>query len=111
MDDTVFGASTDERWVEKLVLSASFGAVWLWRLRDEVEGLMLLVSVRSKLSMGLGISDLVCWWLYYITVTIGVVRLMRASIWLGKVLLCGRTKLETISHGRDPDGDGNDDKV
>ncbi|KAF5176985.1 Transmembrane protein [Thalictrum thalictroides] len=90
VDDTVFGGPRNTWWVEKLVMGASFGVLWWWRLRDEVEGLLLVVQLKREVLMGLAITDLVNWWLYYLTVTLGVVRLVRGFLWLGEVLLCKR---------------------
>ncbi|KAF9623084.1 hypothetical protein IFM89_036481 [Coptis chinensis] len=101
VDDTVFGTTREEWWVERLVLGASFGALWWWRLRDEVEALLLVVEVKRGLFMGLGISDLVSWWLYYLTVTIGVVRLVRGLMWLGKVMFCRRQEESHCPCGND----------
>ncbi|KAL5707531.1 hypothetical protein ACHQM5_018425 [Ranunculus cassubicifolius] len=108
VDDTVFGrAKGEERWwVERLVMGASFGVLWWWRLRDEVEGLVVVVETKRGLEMGLGISDFVSWWLYYLTVTIGVVRLARGLLWFGKVMFV-RRRIEVC----DGCSCGSDDKV
>ena len=37
VDDTVFGvAAREEKWVERVVVAASLGALWWWRLREDV---------------------------------------------------------------------------
>ncbi|KAL6978299.1 hypothetical protein U1Q18_019968 [Sarracenia purpurea var. burkii] len=88
VDDTVFGFATEERWVGKVAMAAGFGGIWWWKLRDEVESLVVMVEVKRELSMGVGLADFVGCWLYYLTATIGVVRIVMGSVRLGVVLVC-----------------------
>ncbi|KAI3871476.1 hypothetical protein MKW98_011531, partial [Papaver atlanticum] len=90
VDDTIFGDARSEKWIEKVAISAAFGALWLWRLRDEVEMLVLIVEIKRELLIGLGVSDFIGWWLYYFTVTIGVMRVVKGFIWFAKSLFCRR---------------------
>lgn len=90
VDDTVFGAARGEKWVERVAVAASFGCIWWWRLRDEVESLVVVAKAKRELSMGIGVADFVGWWLYYLTVTIGMVRVVKGVMWLSMVLLCRR---------------------
>ncbi|RZC90110.1 hypothetical protein C5167_044742 [Papaver somniferum] len=90
VDDTIFGDARGEKWIEKVAISAAFVALWLWRLRDEVEMLVLVVEIKRELLIGLGISDFIGWWLYYLTVTIGVMRVIMGFIWFSKALFCRR---------------------
>lgn len=88
VDDTVFGFVREERWVERAVMGCGFGALWWWRLRDEVESLVDMVEYESETPMGVGIAGIVGWWLYYLIVTIGVVRIVKGIItWVGVILL------------------------
>lgn len=92
VDDTVFGAAREERWVERVAMAASFGCLWWWRLREEVESLVVVAKAKRELSMGIGVADFVGWWLYYLTVTIGLVKIVKGIMWLSMVLLCRRSR-------------------
>ncbi|KAK9161740.1 hypothetical protein Syun_008081 [Stephania yunnanensis] len=87
-DDTIFGFFKEERLVEKVAVGLSFGYLWWWRLRGEVGVLVHIVQFKKQLSKGVGVADIVSWWLYYLTVIIGMVRIVNGFIWAGKVLLC-----------------------
>lgn len=81
VDDTVFGVYREEEgWVMKVVIGVGFGWLWWWRVREEVEALALAAEVRRELMMGIGVTDFVGWWLYYITVTVGMVRIVKGLI-------------------------------
>lgn len=105
VDDTVFGGAREEMWVERGVMAASFGWLWWWRLRDEIESLVVVTMAKKELSMNIGMTDFVGWWLYYVTVTIGMVRVVKGFIWLA-VVSCrrrrGRNNVTTHSFG-DPE--------
>ncbi|KAI3920596.1 hypothetical protein MKW92_041311 [Papaver armeniacum] len=90
VDDTIFGGARTEKWFEKVAISAALVALWLWRLRDEVEMLVLVVEIKRELLIGLGISDFIRWWLYYLTVTIGMLRVIKGFIWFAKGLFSRR---------------------
>ncbi|KAM7521406.1 hypothetical protein LguiA_011308 [Lonicera macranthoides] len=107
VDDTVFGLAREERWVERVTMAASFGALWWWRLRDEVESLVVVAEVIREVSMSGSLADFVGWWLYYLTVTIGMVRVVKGVIWVGIVLVCRQKKVK----GNAGDTIGNEDKV
>lgn len=107
VDDTVFGLAREERWVERVTMAASFGALWWWRLRDEVESLVVVAEVQREVSMGGSLANFVGWWLYYLTVTIGMVRVAKGVIWVGMVLVFRQKKVE----GNAGDTIGNEDKV
>ena len=50
VDDTVFGVyGEEERWSERAVVAMTFGLMWWWRLRDEVESLVVVAEVKRKL--------------------------------------------------------------
>ncbi|KAK4441837.1 hypothetical protein Salat_0518600 [Sesamum alatum] len=80
VDDTIFGYWRKEGWVEKVALGLSYGGLWWWRLREEVESLVMVPEVKRELMMGIGVADFVGWWLYYLTVTIGMVRVVKGLI-------------------------------
>ncbi|XP_024174825.1 uncharacterized protein LOC112180497 [Rosa chinensis] len=90
VDDTVFGGTREERWVERGVMAVSFGWLWWWRLRNEIESLVVVTVAKKDLSMNIGMADFVGWWLYYVTVTIGMVRVVKGFMWLAMVFLCRR---------------------
>ncbi|KAK9147043.1 hypothetical protein Sjap_006946 [Stephania japonica] len=48
VDDTIFGSVMNERWVERAVISASYGGLWWWKLREEAEGLLLMSLSRRR---------------------------------------------------------------
>ncbi|KAM1042347.1 hypothetical protein ACFX13_032137 [Malus domestica] len=105
VDDTIFGGAREEKWVERVAIAASFGCLWWWRLRDEVESFVVVAKAKRKLAMGLGVADFVGWWLYYLTVAIGMVRVVKGLMWLSMVLLCRRTEAKLCNdcgedHGR-----------
>ncbi|KAK7356322.1 hypothetical protein VNO80_15591 [Phaseolus coccineus] len=106
VDDTVFAGARKERWVERVGLAAGLGILWWWRLREEVETLVVVAQVKNEQLMEVGISDFVGWWLYYLIVTIGMVRIVKGLIWMFMVSLCRRrpTTIEVESTQ-------NDDKV
>lgn len=106
VDDTVFGVAREERWVEKVIVAASFGGLWWWRLKEEVESLVIVAEVKNEM-MSVGVADFVGWWLYYLTVTIGMVRIVKGLMWLGMLLLCTKNKLQENS----AQPSGNEDKV
>ncbi|XP_027063741.1 uncharacterized protein [Coffea arabica] len=102
VDDTVMGCVVkEERWMERVGMAMSFGGLWWWKLRDEVDALAAavwelimkkelqptLLVVQEQGAGGLGVADLVGWWLYYLTVAIGSIRLIKGGIWLGMILL------------------------
>lgn len=92
VDDTVFGGAREERWEERVVMVVSFGWLWWWRLRDEIESLVVVTIAKKELSMSIGMADFVGWWLYYVTVTIGMVRVVKGFIWLAMVFFCRRRR-------------------
>lgn len=103
VDDTIFGGWRAEGRLEKVALGLSYGGLWWWRLREEVEALVMVPEVKREMMMGIGVADFVGWWLYYLTVTIGMVRLIRDFVFTVAILTRRRR------------GDGptrpNDDKV
>ncbi|XP_010267991.1 PREDICTED: uncharacterized protein LOC104605072 [Nelumbo nucifera] len=94
VDDTVFGFERDERWVERVAVGGCFGGLWWWKLRAEVEALALVVEVKRELLMDVGNAEIFGLWLYYMTVTVGWVRLVKGLIRLvdGAALLWPRPK-------------------
>ncbi|XP_057774887.1 uncharacterized protein LOC130993868 [Salvia miltiorrhiza] len=99
VDDTIFGGLRAEGRLEKAVVGLSYGGLWWWRLREEVEALVVVAEVKREMMMGVGVVDFVAWWLYYVTVTVGMVRMVRGFI--SALLIFTRT-----THTRP-----NDDKV
>ncbi|XVF72748.1 hypothetical protein PTKIN_Ptkin12aG0145300 [Pterospermum kingtungense] len=92
IDDAVFGAAKAERWFHRAAIAMSVGSLWWWKLRDEVESLVVVAEAKKELSMNIEMADFISWWLYYMTVTIGMVRVVKALLWLGAVLLCRRVR-------------------
>lgn len=106
VDDTVFGSLRKERVAEKLALAASVGSLWWWRLRDEVESLVVVVDVKRDASVGVTWADFVGWWLYYLVVTIGMIRIIKSLMWILLVLICKK-----VDEGNSVDFHGNEEKV
>ncbi|KAL3616171.1 hypothetical protein CASFOL_039561 [Castilleja foliolosa] len=86
VDDTVFGGLRRERWGEKAAVGLSYGWLWWWRVREEVESLVVVPEVRRELMMGIGVADFMGWWLYYLTVTIGMVKVVKGLVWAVVIL-------------------------
>ncbi|MFS7976273.1 hypothetical protein Hanom_Chr10g00890541 [Helianthus anomalus] len=99
VDDTMFGFEMEEGWVERVVMGGSLGGLWWWRLRDEVESLVVITELKREMGVGVGVVDLMGWWLYYLVVTIGIVRVMKCLLWFGVVLLY--QKVEQVKDDND----------
>ncbi|KAF7804928.1 DELLA protein RGL1-like [Senna tora] len=97
VDDTVFGVGRSERWIERVAMAGSLGGLWWWKLREEVETLVVMAEAKKEQFMDVGMADFVGWWLYYLTVTIGMVRLVKALMWLPTFSLCRRSPSEINS--------------
>lgn len=88
VDDTVFGGvARRERWIEKMMMAASLGGLWWWKLREDVETLVVMAEAKKEQLMEVGVADFIGWWLYYLTVTIGMVRVVKALMWMASVCL------------------------
>lgn len=107
VDDTVFGFARNERWVERVAIAACLGTLWWWRLREEVETLVVMAEAKREQLMDVGMADFVGWWLYYVTVTIGMIRIVKGLMWMFMISLC-RRRVTQISPVESSD---NDDKV
>ncbi|XWS46552.1 hypothetical protein CRYUN_Cryun14cG0077600 [Craigia yunnanensis] len=105
VDDTIFGAAREERWVHRAAIALSVGTFWWWKLRDEVESLVVVAEAKKELSMSIEMADFLGWWLYYLTVTIGMVRVVKALLWLGIIFLCRRVRRNTDETTREEDED------
>ncbi|EFH38928.1 hypothetical protein ARALYDRAFT_920403 [Arabidopsis lyrata subsp. lyrata] len=95
-----FGGREEETVVERVALAASCGALWWWKLREEVEALVGVMEVKRALLLlsidvdynlnsivDLGTIDFLNWLLYYLIVTIGVVRIVKGCFGFGMILL------------------------
>ncbi|KAL8101081.1 uncharacterized protein LOC141687208 [Apium graveolens] len=80
VDDTVFGSGREERWAGRILLAASFSFLWWWRLKDEVEALVVVGEVKRQLLTGVGVADVVGWWLYYLIVTVGMIKVVKGGL-------------------------------
>lgn len=72
---------------------------------------MVMVEVKKEMAMGVGVADLVGWWLYYQTVIIGLVMIVKGIIWVGVILLCRRRRVEGEVNPGFHSGDNEEDKV
>ncbi|WOG83857.1 hypothetical protein DCAR_0103035 [Daucus carota subsp. sativus] len=105
VDDTVFGSSREEGWAERVLLAASFSVLWWWRLKDEVEALVVVAEVKRHLLSSVGVADVVGWWLYYLIVAVGMIRVVKGV--LRAILLLLPRKAE----GNTAVSSANDEKV
>lgn len=92
VDDAFFGSRREERWIERMIMAASFSTLWWWRLKDEVESLVVVAEVKTELLISVSLTDFLSWWLYYLTVTIGIVRLIKSLLWIGFVLFSNKVE-------------------
>ncbi|KDP28265.1 hypothetical protein JCGZ_14036 [Jatropha curcas] len=92
VDDTIFGVAKEEKWVQRVAVAMSFGGLWWWRLRDEVESLVIVAESKREISVGIAVGDFLGWWLYYVTVTIGMIRIVKGLMWIFMILLCTRAR-------------------
>ncbi|XP_010523921.1 PREDICTED: uncharacterized protein LOC104802151 [Tarenaya hassleriana] len=128
VDDTLLGECRDrgETLVERAVLAVSCGTLWWWKLRDEVEALVGVAEAKRALLLSsnldsninynveVGMVDFVNWWLYYMVVTIGMVRIVKGSLWVGMILLFERVRRNPrgiSASSTDNDHGGDDGKV
>ena len=90
MDDTMFGVEREVRLVERVVVAASLGGLWWWRFKEDVESLVVIVEAKKEQLMDVRVNDFVGWWLYYLTLTIGMatIFLCRTSATISKVEHC-----------------------
>lgn len=72
---------TKIRWVDRVGLGVSFGALWWWRLRDHVESLVVVTDDHAA-----KVADFVGFGLYYLTVSIGVIRVFTGVMWVGTAM-------------------------
>ena len=90
VDDTMFGVEREVRLVERVVVAASLGGLWWWRFKEDVESLVVIVEAKKEQLMDVRVNDFVGWWLYYLTLTIGMatIFLCRTSATISKVEHC-----------------------
>lgn len=88
VDDTVFGVYVvEERWSERAVVAVTFGLMWWWRLRDEVESLVVVAEVKRNLLIRFEGIDFVNWWMYHICVGIGLVKIFKGFLYFVNMLI------------------------
>ncbi|CAO2826643.1 unnamed protein product [Amaranthus hypochondriacus] len=97
VDDTIFGGTQEEKLVERWAVAALFGALSWWRLRDEVESLVVVVEVKREMLMNVGLGDFIGLWLYYLTVAIGMARIIKGIMWISMIIL-NRREIEDQEH-------------
>ncbi|KAL2556585.1 uncharacterized protein Fot_01324 [Forsythia ovata] len=97
VDDTVFGYVKEEKWVEKVAMAFTFGGLWWWRLRNEVEPLVVVAEIKREFMISVGVDDFMGWWLYYLTVTIGMVKVVKGLIWAVTSLIWRRVQASTAN--------------
>ncbi|XP_062109296.1 uncharacterized protein LOC133819906 [Humulus lupulus] len=89
VNDASFGVVwRKEDMVKRVMMSIGFWCLWCYLgLREEVEGLVFVAEAKWKLfDMDLGMADFVGWWLYYMTVMIGVVKVVKGLVWVAMSL-------------------------
>ncbi|KAM7277516.1 hypothetical protein ACFE04_019382 [Oxalis oulophora] len=86
VDDTIFDGCRPERWIDRVAIAASFSGLWWWKLRKEYESLVMVAGAKMEFEF------IISWWFYYLIATIGILRIMKSSVWLGKIFLCRRVR-------------------
>ncbi|KAL2556495.1 uncharacterized protein Fot_01234 [Forsythia ovata] len=61
VNDTVFGYVKEEKWVEKAAMAFTFGGLWWWRLRNEVEPLVVVAEIKREFMISVGVDDFMGW--------------------------------------------------
>ena len=82
------GAQEESRWVERVALGLSFVGLWWWKLRHEVDALAAVVEVKRYMMIRVGLSDLLGWWLYYLTLIVGISVIAKGIVWVGMFIFC-----------------------
>ncbi|XP_073148355.1 uncharacterized protein [Henckelia pumila] len=88
VDDTFFGFSKAEGWADKAAMGLSLGGLWWWRLREEVEAVVVVPEI-----MGIGVAAFVWWSLYCSTVAVGVVMLVKGFVFTAGVIFTSRNNI------------------
>ncbi|XP_038694502.1 uncharacterized protein LOC119992000 [Tripterygium wilfordii] len=105
VDDAIYGAGVKEEkywWVGRVGIG--FGSLWWWRLRDEVESMVVVPEAKRELLMEVEVADFIGWWLYYLVVTVGMVRVVKGLMWVGVVVLCRRFRRNSGDEEQEEDG-------
>lgn len=111
VDDTIFSGGWRKESsgvVEKVAVGVSYGGFWWWRLREEVESLVMVPELKREFAIGIEAADFMGWWLYYLTVTIGMVRLVKG---LGLTVMVLTRRRGTIIIEEDESSRADDEKV
>ncbi|XP_051153047.1 uncharacterized protein LOC127266727 [Andrographis paniculata] len=109
VDDTIFGYSRSRKeagMAGKVAVGLSYGGFWWRRLRDEVESLVMVPELKRELEMPICAADFMGWWLYYLTASIGMIRLVKGSA-LTLLILVRRRRIIRDCDSHRPD----DEKV
>lgn len=96
VDDTILGFPKEESLMERAVMGSSFGVLWWLGLKEEVDSLVVAGELRWEVS--LGVANLLGWWLYYTTVVIGCVRVLKGLAWMANRILFFITNLLHHDH-------------
>ena len=62
-----------------------------------MESLVVMVEAKKEQLIDVRVSDFVGWWLYYLTVTIGMVRVVRGLVWMVTICLYRRTRATGVT--------------
>ncbi|XP_047313143.1 uncharacterized protein LOC124916470 [Impatiens glandulifera] len=102
VDDTFYGEGIkEETWVERVGVAVGFGGLWWCRMRDEVESLVFVVRWKKELLMEIGMADMFGWLLYYLTMVIGMVRVLNSLSVVGRRLFIRSRKEDIDRFGND----------
>ncbi|CAI9105470.1 OLC1v1004398C1 [Oldenlandia corymbosa var. corymbosa] len=108
--DTVGGGGGGDRVVnvaERVGVALSLGAVWCFKLRDEVDALILvpelILSLQRRRDVVVAVAEeFDGWWLYALTVSIGTMRVLKGIIWVvSAVLTSSCRKVDVIETSSD----------
>ncbi|CAI9105471.1 OLC1v1004399C1 [Oldenlandia corymbosa var. corymbosa] len=93
---------------ERVCVALTFGALWWFKLRDEVDILILvpeliLGPIQRRRDVVVAVAgEFGGWWLYALTSSIGSIRVLKGSIWVvSAVLTSSRRKVDVIETSSD----------
>ncbi|KAK9704770.1 hypothetical protein RND81_07G009800 [Saponaria officinalis] len=81
VNDTVYGHHRQETWPERWALAACYGLLSWWRLRGEVDSLVIVMEVKRDMMIKVGLGDCIGFVLYYLTVAIGMSKIVKGVMW------------------------------
>ncbi|KAF5726369.1 hypothetical protein HS088_TW22G00046 [Tripterygium wilfordii] len=66
--------------------------------------MVVVPEAKRELLMEVEVADFIGWWLYYLVVTVGMVRVVKGLMWVGVVVLCRRFRRNSGDEEQEEDG-------